>query len=70
MDERKTNVNGPALIITTPKMDDITNCDTEGYLVMIADKKDHVVMPKLMNFLIDKLDSKYDTKGMKLHQAI
>ena len=35
-----------------PTKDYIEKADTEGYLVLLADKKDHVVMPKLLDYVL------------------
>ena len=56
MEEEQTNPNQPKKVkVTLPTREMVIEGDTNGYLVLIAQDKESIIMPKYGKFLNDKL---------------
>ena len=57
IEERPKNHKGDEIVVDLPDRNFIKNenNNTEGYLVLVSDKDDNVIMPKYYDFIQDKI---------------
>ena len=60
--KRDNNIKPGYMEISLPNMETILNENTDGYLVLVAEDKTNVIMPKYFEYMVKKLD-KIEPKG-------